>query len=62
MLQRIKNASVGVMFKNEFEGTIEIDECYVGGSEAISTQKIKKKMVNQWSAVAKSQKQWFLEW
>jgi transposase-like protein len=33
MLQRIKNASVGVMFKNEFEGTIEVDECYVGGSK-----------------------------
>ena len=21
------------MFKNEFEGTVEFDECYVGGSE-----------------------------
>ena len=33
MLQRIKNASVGAMFKNEFEGTVEIDECHIGGSK-----------------------------
>ena len=31
MLQRIKNASVETMFKNEFVGTTEIDEAYVGG-------------------------------
>lgn len=55
MLQRIKNASVGTMFKNEFEGTIEIDEAYIGGSESTSTQKIKKKMVQ-------SQKLLYLEW
>jgi hypothetical protein len=31
MLQRIKNVSVGPMFKNEFDGTTEVDECYVDG-------------------------------
>lgn len=31
MLQRIKNASVGLMFKNQFDGTTEIDEAYIGG-------------------------------
>jgi len=42
MLHRIKNASVGTMFKNEFEGTTEIDEAYVGGSESNRHTKDKK--------------------
>lgn len=33
MLHRIKNASTKVMFKNEFQGTVEIDEAYIGGRE-----------------------------
>ena len=50
MLQRIKNAVSGKIFNNQFSGTVEtagqkiklnnlkthfqIDECYIGGSEA----------------------------
>ena len=33
MLHRIKNASTKAMFKNEFQGTVEIDEAYIGGKE-----------------------------
>ena len=34
MLHRIKNAVSGKIFNNQFTGTVEIDECYIGGSEA----------------------------
>ena len=33
MLHRIKNAVAGKMFNNQFTGTVEIDECYLGGKE-----------------------------
>jgi hypothetical protein len=33
MLHRIKNASTKAMFRNDFEGTVEIDEAYIGGKE-----------------------------
>jgi transposase-like protein len=42
MLQRIKNASVVAMFDNQFEGTVEIDEAYLGGSETNRHAKDKK--------------------
>ena len=34
MLHRIKNAVSGKIFNNQFTGTVEIDECYIGGSES----------------------------
>ncbi len=42
MLQRIKNANVGAMFKSPFEGTTEIDEVYISGSESNRHSKDKK--------------------
>jgi hypothetical protein len=42
MLQRIKNASLRAMFKSPFEGTTEIDEVYIGGSESNRHSKDKK--------------------
>lgn len=33
MLHRIKNASTSAIFDNQFQGTTEIDEVYIGGSE-----------------------------
>jgi transposase-like protein len=42
MLQRIKNASLGAMFKSPFDGTTEIDEVYIGGSESNRHSKDKK--------------------
>ena len=54
MLQRIKSTSVGAMFKNEFEGTVEIDEAYIGGSE--SNRHAKDKKENGEPTVGGSQK------
>jgi transposase-like protein len=42
MLQRIKNASTSAMFGNQFKGTVEIDEAYIGGSESNRHTKDKK--------------------
>lgn len=42
MLQRIKNASTTAMFGNQFQGTIEIDEAYIGGSETNRHSKDRK--------------------
>ena len=42
MLQRIKNASAVAIFDNQFSGTVEIDEAYLGGSETNRHAKDKK--------------------
>jgi hypothetical protein len=42
MLQRIKNAVSGKIFNNQFSGTVEIDEAYIGGSESNRHAKDKK--------------------
>lgn len=49
MLHRIKNAVSGKIFGNQFTGTVEIDECYIGGSE--SNKHTKDKFKNEKTAV-----------
>lgn len=76
MLHRIKNASTSAMFSNQFKGTVEIDEAYIGGSESNRHSKDRKLgekektvvigMINRETGMAKamkvpsSEKEWLL--